>query len=72
MRKIFLVFALIFMTASVVLPQESAQEPLNIKDSLISLVRNTAFGGLFPRSEKEIADAQVKAEKVNRKNIKLN
>ncbi|WP_300744368.1 sodium ion-translocating decarboxylase subunit beta [uncultured Brachyspira sp.] len=63
MRKIFLVFALIFMTASVVLPQESAQESLNIKDSLISLVRNTAFGGLFPRSEKEIADAQVKAEK---------
>ena len=63
MRKIFLVFALIFMTASVVLPQESDQEPLNIKDSLISLVRNTAFGGLFPRSEKEIADAQVKAEK---------
>ncbi|MEI0448068.1 sodium ion-translocating decarboxylase subunit beta [Brachyspira intermedia] len=62
MRKIFLVFALIFMTASVVLPQESAQEPLNIKDSLISLVRNTAFGGLFPRSEQEIAEAQAKAE----------
>lgn len=62
MRKIFLVFALIFMTASVVLPQESAQEPLNIKDSLISLVRNTAFGGLFPRSEQEIAEAHAKAE----------
>ncbi|MCZ9894016.1 hypothetical protein OFP60_02875 [Brachyspira hyodysenteriae] len=42
--------------------QESAQEPLNIKDSLISLVRNTAFGGLFPRSEKEMAEAQAKAE----------
>ena len=63
MRKVFLVFALIFMTASIVLPQESADKPLNIKDSLISLARNTAFGGLFPRSEQEIAEAQAKAEK---------
>ncbi|WP_295163312.1 sodium ion-translocating decarboxylase subunit beta [uncultured Brachyspira sp.] len=62
MKKIFLVFALIFMTASVVLPQESTDKPLNIKDSLISLVRNTAFGGLFPRSEQEIAETKMKAE----------
>ena len=62
MKKIFLVFALIFITASVVMPQESADKPLNIKDSLISLARNTAFGGLFPRTEEEIADAQAKAE----------
>ena len=52
------------MTASVVLAQEKEEyKPIDIKESLISLARNTAFGGLFPRTEKEIAEAQAKAEK---------
>ena len=64
MKKIFLVFTLVLMTASVVLAQENEEyKPIDIKESLISLARNTAFGGFFPRTEKEIADAQVKAEK---------
>ena len=63
MKKIFLVFALIFMTASVVLAQDNGDKPLNIKDSVISLLRNTAFGGFFPRSEQEISEAQAKVEK---------
>ena len=64
MKKIFLVFTLVLMTASVVLAQEKEEyKPIDIKESLISLARNTAFGGLFPRTEKEIAEAQAKAEK---------
>lgn len=63
MRKIFLIFTLITMTASIVFPQESTEQPLNIKDSVVSLLRNTAFGGFFPKSEKDITDMKAKEEK---------
>lgn len=90
MKKIFFVFTLIFITASVLLSQENAidnstenssensniigiienteekndtnnsSEKLDMKESIISLLRNTAFGGFFHKSEKDIAEEKIK------------
>lgn len=63
MKKIFLVFALIFMTASILFPQNNSTEKLDMKEAVISLLRNTAFGGFFPKSEEDKAEEQAKLEK---------
>lgn len=89
MKKIFFVFTLIFITASVLLSQENSAKnstennlenvsiienmeevsdvnnssgKLDMKESIISLLRNTAFGGFFPKSEKDIAEEKIKEE----------
>lgn len=78
-KKIFLVFALIFITASVLTPQSnlsgnSSIEKLDMKESIISLLRNTAFGGFFPKTEEDLAEEKIKEERsVQEKyEIKLN
>lgn len=63
MKRIFLVFALIFMTASILFPQNNSTEKLDMKEAVISLLRNTAFGGFFPKSEEDKAEEQAKLEK---------
>lgn len=63
MKKIFLVFALIFMMASILFPQNNSTEKLDMKEAVISLLRNTAFGGFFPKSEEDKAEEQAKLEK---------
>ena len=63
MKRIFLVFALIFMTASILFPQNNYTEKLDMKEAVISLLRNTAFGGFFPKSEEDKAEERAKLEK---------
>ena len=63
MKKIFLVFALIFMTASILFPKNNSTEKLDMKEAVISLLRNTAFGGFFPKSEEDKAEELAKLEK---------
>ena len=63
MKRIFLVFALIFMTASILFPQNNSTEKLDMKEAVISLLRNTAFGGFFPKSEEDKAEERAKLEK---------
>lgn len=63
MKKIFLVFTLIFMMASILFPQNNSTEKLDMKEAVISLLRNTAFGGFFPKSEEDKAEEQAKLEK---------
>lgn len=63
MKRIFLVFTLIFMTASILFPQNNSTEKLDMKEAVISLLRNTAFGGFFPKSEEDKAEERAKLEK---------
>ena len=102
MNKIFFVFALIFITTSILLSQgkqeksvvisendlenmsiiENAEETtendiggssekLDIKESIISLLRNTAFGGFFPKSEEDIAEEKLKEERSIREKYEI-
>lgn len=78
-KKIFLVFALIFITASVLTPQSgysenNSAEKLDMKEAIVSLLRNTAFGGFFPKTEEDLAEEKIKEERsVQEKyEIKLN
>ncbi|WP_236847042.1 sodium ion-translocating decarboxylase subunit beta [Brachyspira catarrhinii] len=99
MNKIFFVFALIFITTSVLLSQENpvvvsendlenmsiienteettendiggSSEKLDIKESIISLLRNTAFGGFFPKSEEDIAEEKLKEERSIREKYEI-
>ena len=99
MNKIFFVFALIFITTSVLLSQENpvvvsendlentsiienveetagndidnSSEKLDIKESIISLLRNTAFGGFFPKSEEDIAEEKIKEERSIREKYEI-
>ena len=101
-KKIFFVFALIFITTSILLSQgkqeksvvisendlenmsviENAEETtendiggssekLDIKESIISLLRNTAFGGFFPKSEEDIAEEKLKEERSIREKYEI-
>lgn len=101
-KKIFFVFALIFITTSILLSQgkqeksvvisendlenmsiiENAEETtendvggssekLDIKESIISLLRNTAFGGFFPKSEEDIAEEKIKEERSIREKYEI-
>lgn len=77
MKKTFFTFVLVLLTAGFLLPQEDTNaysnipikqetqthKPLNIKDSIISLLRNTALGGLFPKTEKDIQQDKISKEK---------
>lgn len=101
MKKIFLVFALMFITASILLSQgkqeksvvisendlenmsvienteettnntNNSSEKLDIKESIISLLRNTAFGGFFPKSEEDIAEEKIKEERSVREKYEI-
>ena len=101
MNKIFFVFALIFITTSILLSQgkqeksvvisendlenmsvienseetanniNNSSEKLDIKESIISLLRNTAFGGFFPKSEEDIAEEKLKEERSIREKYEI-
>lgn len=62
MKSIFMVLTIIFITSSMLFAKDdvSNSEPLDIKESIISLLRNTAFGGFFPQTEKEIKELKDK------------
>lgn len=76
MKRIFFALVLVTITAVILLPQESTnvysnipskptkevQKTLSIKDSIVSLLRNTAFGGFFPKSAEEIQKANMSQE----------
>ena len=100
-KKIFFVFALIFITTSILLSQgkqeksvvisendlenmsvienseetanniNNSSEKLDIKESIISLLRNTAFGGFFPKSEEDIAEEKLKEERSIREKYEI-
>ena len=100
-KKIFFVFALIFITTSILLSQgkqeksvvisendlenmsvienseetanniNNSSEKLDIKESIISLLRNTAFGGFFPKSEEDIAEEKIKEERSIREKYEI-
>lgn len=70
MKKIFLVFALIFMTASILFPQNNSTEKLDMKEAVISLLRNTAFGGFFLKAKRIKLKRWLNLKRAFRKNTK--